>query len=370
MKKSLIALAALAAFGTASAQSTVTLSGKFGGAFQKGLGSVSQVAVSDGNVTIAAVEDLGGGMKAGVSIDMRTRGREQNVSTAVKQEIGRDATVYISGGFGTVTAGSIEAGNGITGNGWAGTTVALPTDLNNGGVLSANAYANLLQYTAPAISGFTLAVARLDSIGAVAVANTVTTAAPYNTITTNNDRGLSANQFALTYANGPLTAAIDYVQFDNVTTTAALSSRTRVRYSAAYDFGVVKVGAGVEDNSGDVYTTTYTKAANGTYAGKQTTVGISAPIGNLRVGVVYAKNNENGIIAGAQSAGDETAKGFGFGADYSFSKRTVLNLSYANITRTGGAAYTTLGGATTAGSTASGPTNDGSQYRIRLMHSF
>jgi hypothetical protein len=333
------------------------------------MGSVSQVAVSDGNVTIAAVEDLGGGMKAGVSIDMRTRGREQNVSTATKQEIGRDATVYISGGFGTVTAGSIEAGNGITGNGWAGTTVALPTDLNNGGVLAANAYANLLQYTAPAISGFTVSVARLDSIGAVAVANTLSTA---NVITTNNDRGLSANQLALSYANGPLTAAIDYVMFDNVTRTASTSNRTRVRYSAAYDFGVVKVGAGVEDNSGDVYHATSDAVMPlPSYAGKQTTVGISAPIGALRIGVVYAKNTESGVISGAVANGDETAKGFGFGADYSFSKRTVLNLSYANITRTGGAAYLSgVGGSSAAGSTASAATNDGTQYRIRLMHSF
>ena len=204
------------------------------------MGSVSNVSVSDGNVTVAAVEDLGGGMKAGVSIDMRTRGREQKTSTSTDMQVGRDATVFISGGFGTVTAGSVEAGNGITGNGWAGTTVTLPTDLNNGGVLSANANVNLLQYTAPSISGFTVAIARLDSIGtAGSLPNTVTAAAPYNTIVNNYDRALSANQLALSYANGPLTAAIDYVMFDNVTRTASVSNRTRVRYSAAYDFGVV-----------------------------------------------------------------------------------------------------------------------------------
>ena len=128
----------------------------------------------------------------------------------------------------------------------------------------------------------------------------------------------------------------------------------------------------MEDNSGDVYhSTSDAVMPNASYAGKQSTVGISAPIGNLRVGIVYAKNTESGIVAGAQANGDETAKGFGFGADYSFSKRTVLNLSYASITRTGGAAYVNgVGGASAAGSTASGPTNDGSQYRVRLMHSF
>jgi len=373
MKKSLIALAALGAFGTASAQSTVTISGKFGAAYNKALGSVSNIAISDGNVIFSAVEDLGGGMKAGATIDMRTRGREQKVTAATDLQVGRDATVFVSGGFGTVTAGAVEAGNGITGNGWAGTTVTLNTDLNNGGVLSANANVHLLQYTAPAISGFTVAVARLDSIGTVAVPNTTTTAAPYNTLVNNYDVGLSANQLAFNYANGPLTAAFDYVMFDNKTRTASTSNRTRVRYSAAYDFGVFKIGAGIEDNSGSVYhSTSDAVMANAKLTGKQTTLGVSAPVANnLRVGIVYAKNTESGIISGAQANGDETAKAFGFGADYSFSKRTVLNLSYANITRSGGAAYLSgVGGASAAGSTASGPTNAGDQYRVRLMHSF
>ncbi len=345
------------------------MSGKFGVAVGKGLGSVSHIGVTDGNVTAAAVEDLGGGMKAGATIDMRTRGREQNVSTAVKQEIGRDATVFISGGFGTLTAGSVEAGNGIMGLGMGGTVQSLQTGLD-GALWSGAAYGNLLQYTSPAISGFNFALVRLDSIAAVAVANTVT--ATTGAITANNDAGVSANQIGMAYANGPLSASADYAMFANKTTAATDSDRTRIRASASYDFGAVKIGAGFEDNKGSVYNSaTFAAVTSPTYAGNQVIVGASAPIGNLRVGLAYGRNTESGVIAAAQANGNEVAKGFVTSADYSFSKRTTLNMSYSDIKRTGGAAYAIgYNGATAAGTTVEHTTNSGSQYRVRLMHAF
>jgi predicted porin len=385
MKKSLIALAALAAFGTASAQSTATISGKFGAAYSKGLGSVGNLGVSDGNVTVAAVEDLGGGLKAGVSLDMRVRGRENVVGSDIQggsntntkgfsaAEVGRDATVYLSGAFGTVTAGSIEAGNGITGNGWAGTTVTLAKDLNNGGVLSSNAYGNLIQYTSPAFNGLTVNLTRLDSIAKVGVTNSVNDIT-LETTTLNevHDVGVNANVVGATYANGPLTAALDYTMFGDKTIATAKNDRNRMRVSAAYDLGVVKLGFGMEDNTGTVYTSAYVASTTASLKGRQTTFGVSAPIGNLRVGVVYTANTESGIIAGATANGDEKATAVGFGADYSFSKRTVLNASYADIKRTGGATWSAGGNANslTAGYSTASATNSGSQYRVRLMHSF
>jgi hypothetical protein len=385
MKKSLIALAALAAFGTASAQSTATISGKFGVAYSKALGSVGNIGVSDGDVNFAAVEDLGGGLKAGATIGLRTRGRESVVGSAnaggsntdaagySAQEVGRDATVFLSGAFGTVTAGSIELGNGITGNGWAGTTVTLPKDLNNGGVLSANAYGNLLQYTSPAIiPGLNLTLLRVDSIGAVGVTNTRTSGSTVagNVLSVNYDEGTAANLIGATYVNGPLTAGADFAKFSNKTATTALIDRDRIRVSAAYDLGVVKVGFGMEDNRGKAYSSAYIAGTN--YDGRQTTAGISAPIGNLRVGLVYTRNTEAAVVVGAAAKGDEVAKAIGFGADYSFSKRTVLNYSQAKITRTGGDTWSTAAGTarSAAGTSEAHALNSGTQYRVRLMHSF
>jgi predicted porin len=135
----------------------------------------------------------------------------------------------------------------------------------------------------------------------------------------------------------------------------------------------VKIGAGFEDNKGSVYhSTTFAAVTSPTYAGNQIIVGASAPIGNLRVGLAYGRNSESGVLAGAQANGDEVAKGFVTSADYSFSKRTTLNVSYSDIKRTGGAVWANgyNGGATTGGTTVENTTNSGSQYRVRLMHSF
>jgi predicted porin len=161
--------------------------------------------------------------------------------------------------------------------------------------------------------------------------------------------GLNANIVGLTYANGPLTANIDSTAFSgNTTHGSANSDRKRTRMSADYDFGFAKIGVGQEDNKGT--------ATTGTYAGKQTAFGISAPITPaLRVGVAYAKNTESAVI-GVTTAG-AAAKGTGISADYAFSKRTVLNVSYATIARD---------------DLADNANHDkeGTQYRIRLMHSF
>lgn len=338
---------------SAFAQSSVTITGKFGVAVDRGLGRTTNVAVTDGDVNFAAVEDLGSGMKAGATIGLRTRGRENtqaiagtstSTATSSYSEVGRDATVFVSGGFGTVTAGSIELGNGISGNGWAGTNLTQSTDLNNGGVLSSNAYSNILQYASPKFSGFQVSVTRADSIGSVGVANSAV--ADVGGVTVDNERGLNANLIGLTYANGPLTAAIDQASFGTKTATSAAYDRSRTRYSAAYDFGMAKVGFGIEDNKGIGAGT-----ANQTFNGKQTTFGISAPLtSKLRVGVIVAKNTE----AGALSAANAKAKGTGLAADYSLSKRTTLNFSTSKITR----------------DDTNVATKEGKQARLRLMHAF
>ena len=364
MKKSLIALAALAAVTAASAQSSVTISGKFGTAYDQPLGTAAtakgkaNIAVTDGNIDFNAVEDLGGGLKAGASMALRVRGRGNLVQTTVaanatggttaqtyaqsaSTEVGRNATVFLSGSFGTLTAGSIEVANGISGRAYAGTVLSTSTGLDDGGVLSAAAYANALAYTSPTIQGFAVTVGRYDSIGTVGIK-----AAAIAASGSEADLGLAANVVGLNYANGPLTAGVDSTTFTGSTTIGGTTDRKRTRMSADYDFGFVKIGFGQEDNKGTPTT--------GTYAGKQTAFGISAPITSaLRVGIVSMKNTESGIFA----ATGASAKGTGVSADYSFSKRTTLNASYATIARDDLAdnAYYN---------------KEGTQYRIRLMHSF
>ncbi len=345
MKKSLIALAVLAASGTAFAQSSVTLSGKFGVAYQKGLSgntaNKANLGVTDGDVTFAAVEDMGGGNSAGASMTLRVRGRgnvDAQCSVTIPTTLpttatttncnsgvgGRDATVFVAGALGRLTLGSIELGNGIKGRGWGGANVSLPTDLDNGGILSAAANADYAAWALPTfVPGVSTTILRVDGIGE-----------PGNTATTR----LAGTALVLGYKAGPLDVGIDFTKFDHESATAAGADRKRVRTSASYDLGVVKLGVGMEDNKG---------TAGGTnYDGRQTTAGFSVPMGAVTAGLVYAKNDEKSTLGGT-----DTAKGWGLGVDYKLSARSVVNFSYGDITRTTATAA-------------------GSMFRVRLMHSF
>ena len=74
MKKSLIALAVLAAAGAASAQSSVTLSGSLAAGYNyssAGVSKISRHGAADNNITLRGTEDLGGGLTAGFLINQR-----------------------------------------------------------------------------------------------------------------------------------------------------------------------------------------------------------------------------------------------------------------------------------------------------------
>ncbi len=292
MKKTLIALAVVAASGAAFAQSSVTLSGKFGYGYSKAQGGVAGLTVTDGDLGVTAVEDLGGGLKATAAAAFTNRGRQSAIA-------GRDATLSLAGGFGTVTVGNIEAGNGIVGRGFAGAPVALATGYD-GAILDGAANADIISYTLPAMNGVSVSVSRLDSIGSA-----VGDSAAKGT--------LQANVLALNYANGPLSAGVDTTSFAGATTVS------RTRASVSYDLGVAAIGLGYSKKEGTAV---------------QTAMGVKVPMGAVTLGAIYAKNG--------------TAKGYGVGMDYAFSKLTTLNVSYGDETSDA----------------------NGTQYRVRLMKAF
>ena len=85
MKKTLIALAALAVSGAAFAQ--VTMTGLVGFGFQKSASQTksnanigSGMATVDGTINFTANEDLGGGMRAIASTEIQLRGRNDDAT--------------------------------------------------------------------------------------------------------------------------------------------------------------------------------------------------------------------------------------------------------------------------------------------------
>lgn len=314
MKKTLIALAVLAASGAAFAQSSVTISGKLRYAYEatKSVAGAKAngLAVTDGDLNFVAVEDLGGGLKATASMAYVSRGRDTAIA-------GRDAYLSLAGGFGSVLIGSIEAGNGIIGLGGAGAPVY---GLDNGVTLAGGSNVDIIKYTSPAFNGFTLSANATDATAAGA-----NTLGMNGTATTADSTGFGVN-----YANGPLAVAADVTNYG--LNASGLTADNRTRISASYDLGVAKIGAGFQTSS----TTTNVDT-------KQQVFGVSVPMGAFTLGAVVASSKTDGTTG--------TNKGTDLGVKYDLSKRTYLATHYQTTK-------------------AAGATASASKYRVQLAHSF
>ena len=280
--------------------------------------------MTDGDVVFTAVEDLGGGLKATASIATLMRGRDTTVS-------GRDATISVAGGFGTVMIGAIEAGNGIIPLAGAGApTIGLDTfgaaqsTAAASGIsrtaVSAAANTDILMYTSPNISGFSFSAAMMDATTAFGAEST--------------SAAQDSTMLRVNYANGPLAAMADLTSFGkNSLTTAATTADDRVRMSASYDLGVAKIGAGYEK----IQTLATTNNGN-----KQTMFGVSVPVGAFTFGATSSNNKLDG---------GTTIKGTEMGVNYALSKRTAIQVATQKIKETG-------------------VTGSADRTRIRLLHSF
>jgi predicted porin len=347
MKKTLIALAALAATGTAFAQSSVTISGKFGVSVVKdqigtaGKKGETNTAVTDGDVRFSGVEDIGGGLKADFSMELRVRGR-RDVNEGAAGVGGRNATLGLAHkDFGKVTLGSIEIGNGIKARGWAGAPISISYALESGGqdgLLGRHANADILQYTSPElIKGLTVTALRADSIGSPTEGT--------NTSSYTAGRGAASNTLGVSYSDGPISAGADYTMFNKAASgTNATKEASRIRASASYDLGVAVIGAGIE--KGEDFTGTST--ANGKLLNAANyTVGVKVPLGAFTLGGAYAKTN-----AKKADVTDKALAGYVLGAQYDFSKRTNVNYSLLNQTE------------------AANSAQKGTYHQLRVMHSF
>jgi len=265
MKKSLIALAALAASGVALAQ--VTLSGGLGVAFEKNGASDAQLTKGDGNatnLTFTGTEDLGGGLSAGFRLNTRIdgmTGRNDNTDSRLVQ----NAQISVGGGFGRIAFGregmASAAGfdafgaYGSAGNyGWSG-AVGFRND-------------RTMWYTTPSISGFTAIVG----------------------MTANNDNAINeGTYFRASYAMGPIALTIAQEKHPSA---AGAKGATDKEFAFSYDLKVARVMA-VSGKDGA--------------AGSKTTVGVRVPMAAITLKAAY-QNATNNVAA--------------IGADYALSKRT------------------------------------------------
>jgi predicted porin len=316
------ALAAVAVTGAAFAQSNVTISGKLRFAYESAekksttpaftgassaasaitaAGKRQGLQVTDGDFRLTATEDLGGGLKATAYMEVQSRGRTTDV-------VGRDAGLSISGGFGTVFIGAIEAANGIEPLASAGAPGFGDLDANNFGynVLRGAGNVDMLRYTSPEIMpGLNVYVSMLDANNRISGETNPAPGAGLGGMESTS-RTQDIKQVGFTYNAGAIKLAGDYATWGKNAATTGSDKRTRI--SGNYNLGVATVGAGFE-------TVTFI----GNAKDKQQMVGVSIPLGAITLGATYAE----GKVTGGQKR-----TGYDLGAKYDLSKRTYVGVHY------------------------------------------
>lgn len=242
MKKTLLALATICAMGVSSAQ---TVSGTMRYDVTKAEGAVATTGIAKSEVVFKATEDLGGGMSVAAQMGLNGNGRGETLA-------GTDASITIGGGFGSVTVGQVEAGNGIIGRAYAGA----PVIGADGSVLAGPGNIDTVGYKTPAIAGVTFGVSGSRAVDA-------TTARSYT--------------YSASGTVGPLDTGVDYNE-----------TSKRVRASASMTVAGLTVGAG--------------------WSGRETgvadsrAIGVSMPIGALTIGAARSTGNGTANEVGASYA--------------------------------------------------------------------
>ncbi|HRN32342.1 MAG TPA: porin, partial [Comamonas denitrificans] len=313
MKKSLIALAVLAASGAAMAQSSVTLYGVVdtGLTYSKGEESVYGMTHVGGNVNsrlgFRGVEDLGNGLKATFNLEAGM-GVDDGNNYMDKDSNGmafrRTSTVGLAGNFGEVRLGRMLTSSYLAVSrydafGDTGIGASLAWNIPQTGY--APRTENAISYTSPNFSGF--------KIGA-----------EYGFGEKQKARDSRYFGMGATYDNGPLSLGLGYDRLNSNTMDGLLaaSDLKTVHLGGAYNFGVAKLLA--------FYKQTKYKDVLGGDSEKLKTfgLGVSAPVG--AAGEVRASYNNYKI-----SDDNGKANQLSLGYVHNLSKRTALYGTYSYI---------------------------------------
>lgn len=330
MKKTVLALAAIAASSAAFAQSSVTLYGVADVSVESIKGDHSFTRVSSDNLASSrigfkGVEDLGGGLKAnfvlesGVKLDT---GANSGNSATASRFFDRSAWVGLSGGFGELRLGRQDS---LVGGQMAATIGAQGYDetviAQTLGGVAYRRVDNAVTYLAPAfVPGLTLAAQYSTAVDGAT--NGILNAE--NTYGNNAGRGFG---FLANYANGPVSAGLSYIQVN--TDAAGNVENTGLFVYGAYDFSVVKLTAYYNNDDQD------TTAAGPTSDRRTYGLKVAVPVAQavtLTAGYARAENaNASSTAFNAKAQKDDTASILTFKAQYDLSKRTALYALYSQV---------------------------------------
>jgi len=399
MKKTLIALAALAATGASFAQVTITgnvtsgyqqtitnsYSGSTGTIAALGLAGNNRVTTQNGasgfgvdtaEIFFTAKEDIGGGqsIEAKIGLDNVYRG-----SAAPTAFGAHDTTLtYTNTSFGRIQYGNTRGGAVFSGYPSAGAPV-IDMDSKLFEARSASEYINYAVPVGPITVVYQLGEATDGSGLGLGQSGDQSTRAL-------NKVKQRSNMLLGLYREGPIEGFLAFKQYDNPNSTtifgpSSLTKDTQWSLQGAYDLGMAKVGFGYA----------YTRANAGATVADML-VGVNVPMGALEIGATFGQEIVSGVTDVAASAltvggvnmkpalqlADGTATGWSIGAKYNLSKRTNIKVNTAAWTRSGYvqfeafgvAAAPATGAALIAAAAQMGYSAIETQTNILLSHSF
>lgn len=317
MKKSLIALAALAAVGTVSAQSSVTLYGRMDlgmshNKTEQGVATTKKTSLAGAEGTrtgsrlgVRGTEDLGGGLRANFNIETRVAA-DQTASTFGTT---RTAILQLQGGFGSATIGTyLNTFDDVRGYSVATAGVA-------GGDFLANAFGNntrglgarsenAIGYRSPSFGGLDFRIGTTHektttSVGAVS--------------TTNKTSGYIGG---VGYTNGPISALLALGQ-GKQTVGAATGKVNDVAFAASYNLGMAVPYFQFESAKGTNTVVAGEVKTTGYELGSKFPLGAFTPYVSVSGGKI--KTTPTGL-----ATSEVKIRGFQLGTTYDLSKRTYV----------------------------------------------
>ncbi len=407
MKKSLVALAALAATG-AFGQSSVTLSGTFDLSVQNAKNDVTSATtmakngMASSRIQFAGTEDMGKGMKAnficdttltpnaglGYTSGASASSASNTAATATASLCDRTGLVGVAGGFGSVSlggdytplfrltgvadpfgtngvaswynlAGTIVRGAGVVGTSL--TTASIGADYTSTVASGTSAsYLNPFFATlAPAAATGVQDSRTVGSVNATRANNTVIYTSPtFNGISfsamhiidgvagsnTTGKQG-AGHSVRARYDAGPLTLAVGQQSIKHSTSTTTVADIDTMLLVGSYDLGMAKVTFG--------YQTQEFVSLKGT----DTILGLVVPMGAGTIKATYATKS----VDTADNTGAFGAKQLGLAYIYALSKRTDVYAQYGRVKNDADSSYGVLTPTAGASSTA---------YQFGVRHAF
>lgn len=307
MKKSLIALAVLAASGAALAQSSVTLYGVVDLSLQKTNGLSAQMSgsgkMNNGNsrIGLRGVEDLGGGLKASFNLEQGINPETGALTGGAAGAWDRAAFAELSGGFGAVRLGRTLTPSYYGMVAWELTGAANYSAVTGQfGFVGAGARNDSqFTYTTPNMGGVSA------SLGVVLK--------PDTPVAAGDNAKYDLN---VIYANGPIAAALSYNKVQE--------HKANMSLGGSYDLGVAKVAASYQDGyAGGM-------AVSNTNVQKQRgfTIGATVPVGAFSVTLDIARDTKakdtDVVVEGKYALSKRT---FAYAAYYNDGKGTFNGIS-------------------------------------------